>query len=676
MGSFKTLISAFSIPSLHPLEFGVARETIGLMSKNVLSLLLIAGFIVTIWNSLPASFARKSLLRLGLTIFLFIPWIVRLFSVGYAYDTSFALLCQLSDILVFSYSCYLLGESLGVVSTTVAKVSVGISVITLAGVGFTFVGLHALLPQPSFITNLIFVGVIVYLALKRVPWSSFGAIGKETYSLIVFVALLFLYCFHHYLLAPLPPDADITSIGEMLGYLFQGQNLRNVATGFGEQYVLRYPAGFPSLAFVMSHLLNIRASEAMVLFSYLAFFVLIFTLIALGKRLSLHPFFVALFSLNGAITGWFGLRGGQVHEMLCYALAITQVTLLLDNQWLPAALCLGASIVLSPVIALPFCLVFATLLIRNYSREHLADILKAAIVLLFCVAYIAFLGLGPSTTPSQPGILLSELTANIFVSNVVKYFKEDTFGYGIFLLAIPVYSLFFSKKSGGSSLLFLYAWFLGAVTIDGLFGHTHWTARFQKSFNLVGIWILSVCLSLRLWDLLWESALTRFRSWDRRILSVARMAGVLGLLIFWFVVDGPDSIILPSPVFTTHDNIRMGRFIAQNLPENALIYFHRLTVQADWDNLNMVRGDSARNSVQGRIFDHHVKIGEIKSRERVNACLKSDAATIANCFKGFGVNYLLLDAGDDSPERRDQIKKLPFTLVHQEATSYLFRFDP
>ena len=646
------------------------QEMAALLSKNLLTSLLIGGSVLGVL--IASSFSRhgKIIQRIVLATFFFLPWMVRFFCGGYAYDTRFALLSKLSDLTVFTCCCFLLGQIFARLSSSVTKICLGIAIFTLSGLAFTLLGLHRIFPRPTSITNLVFVILVGYLVLKNVRTNPLQFLGKES-LLGAFVILLFVYCFSHFLFAPLPPDADITSMGEMLGYLFQGQNLNKVDTGFGEQWALRYPAGFASLALVLSHSLNIRASEAMLLFWYFSFFVLVFGLISLGSEFSLNPFLIALFSLNAAITGWFGLRGGQVHEMLAYALGVAHLTLVLRKKWLASALCLGASIVIHPIIALPFCLVFATLALRDYSREQLGTILEAGVVLLLCVGYIGFLGLGPSSTPSQPQILLFELSPQIFFSNILKYLNEDTFGYAIFLLAIAIFSVFFWKKSPRSLFIF-YPWFLGCILIDGLFGHTHWAARFQKSFNLIGIWILSVGMSQRLWDVLWESLRVRFPAWNKRIFSGAHALGIAGLLLFWIRVAGPNSVILPSPIFTRHATIRMGRFVEENTPKNSLIYFTRFAAGNTWDNLSILRGDSSRNTVQGRIFDHHIKRGQIKSRDPVNACLQYDAIGLAECLKRFGVNYLLVET-EDSPQDKAEMRKIPLILERQVAGVYLFR---
>jgi len=646
------------------------QEMISLLSKNLLTSLLIGASILGVLIASSFSKNGRFAQRIVLAVFFFLPWLVRFFAGGYAYDTRFALLSKLSDLIVFTCCCFLLGQIFTGLPDAVTNICVGIAILTLSGLALTFLGLHSIFPQPSSITNLIFVTFIAYLILKNVPTNPVRFLGKQP-LLAVFVILLFTYCFSHFLFVPSPPDADITSMGEMLGYLLQGQSFNKIATGFGEEWVLRYPAGFTSLAFVLSHLLNIRASEAMLLFWYLSFFVFILALISLGSEFSLNPFLVALFSLNGAITGWFGLRGGHVHDMLAYALGVAHLTLLLGKKWFASALCLGASIVIHPIIAVPFCLAFATLVLRDYSKEQSGAILQAVVVLLICAGYVAFLGLGPSSTPSQPQTLLSELSSSIFISNILKYFKEDTFGYGIFLLAIPIFSLFFSKKSARSLLVF-YPWFLGCILIDGLFGHTHWAARFQKSFNLIGIWILSVSLSQWLWDILWESARSRFPSWNRRIFAGAHVIGIAGLLLFWIHVAAPNSVILPSPIFTRHATIRMARFIEANSPRNSLIYFTRFAAGNTWDNLSVLRGDSSRNTVQGRIFDHHIKFGQIKSRDPVNACLQYSALGMAECLKRFGVDYLLVET-EDSLQDRSEMRKIPLTLEHQVGGTYLFR---
>jgi hypothetical protein len=293
-------------------------EIVGLILKNVVTL-VIAGLTLILATAVPSPQKRMIAQRIALGVFLLLPWMVRFFYGGYAYDTSLALLSELSDIAILSYCCFLLGHSLTVASCPAVKVSVGVAVLTLASLLFTVLGLNSIYPQPRSITNVIFILLMGYLMLKKLPTDPLKVLIKHSF-VFLFVVLLFLYCFHGFLLVPSPPDADMTSMGEMLGYLFQGQSLTKVATGFGEEWVLRYPAGFPSLAFVSSHLLNIRASEVLLLFWYLSFFLFVLSLIALGRKFSLNPFVIALFSLNGAITGWFGLRGGQAHEMLTYSL--------------------------------------------------------------------------------------------------------------------------------------------------------------------------------------------------------------------------------------------------------------------------------------------------------------------------------------------------------------------
>jgi len=118
-------------------------------------------------------------------------------------------------------------------------------------------------------------------------------------------------------------------------------------------------------------------------------------------------------------------------------------------------------------------------------------------------------------------------------------------------------------------------------------------------------------------------------------------------------VAAPNSVILPSPIFTRHATIRMGRFIQENSPSNSLIYFTRFAAGNTWDNLGILRGDSSRNTVQGRIFDHHIKIGQIKSREPVNACLTYNAIGMRDCLKRFGVNYLLVETEDSLQDRTE-----------------------
>src|SRR5205823_144867 len=156
----------------------------------------------------------------------------------------------------------------------------------------------------------------------------------------------------------------------------------------------------------------------------------------------------------------------------------------------------------------------------------------------------------------------------------------------------------------------------------------------------------------------------RFPSWNRGIFAAAHVTGIGALLLFWIHVAAPNSVIFPSPVFTRHSTIRMARYIEENSPRNSLIYFTRFAAGNAWDNLNILRGDSSRNTVYGRIFDHHIKIGQIKSRDPVNACLKYDAIGMAECLERFGVDYLLVGP-EGSIQDRSEMKKIPLTLEHQ-----------
>jgi hypothetical protein len=122
------------------------------------------------------------------------------------------------------------------------------------------------------------------------------------------------------------PDADITLMTEITGYLIQGQNLLSVSSGVGDEiYSAAYPAGLPALMWLHSHLLNIRASESVLLLWVMPYPLVVFSLIRLAGLLGLNIYIVALFSLNLSLTGMFGLAGGQVQELLVYALGIAVV---------------------------------------------------------------------------------------------------------------------------------------------------------------------------------------------------------------------------------------------------------------------------------------------------------------------------------------------------------------
>src|SRR5207253_2740551 len=99
----------------------------------------------------------------------FLPWVVRLFCDGYAYDTRLALLSKLSDLTSFTCGCFLLGQTLTGRAHAVIKICLGIAILTLSSLAFTFLGFHTVFPHPSSITNLIFLILVAYAILKNVP---------------------------------------------------------------------------------------------------------------------------------------------------------------------------------------------------------------------------------------------------------------------------------------------------------------------------------------------------------------------------------------------------------------------------------------------------------------------------------------------------------------------------
>src|SRR5437870_12183163 len=154
------------------------------------------------------SFSKKGKLpqRIVLAIFFFLPWMVRFFSGGYAYDTRFALLSKLSDLTTFTCCCFLLGRIFIGISNTVTKICVGIAILTVSGLAFTFLGLHSIFPQPSSITNLIFVTLMAYMTLKIAPTNPLRFLGTQP-CLPPFVLLICAYSCSHVFFVPLHPHA-------------------------------------------------------------------------------------------------------------------------------------------------------------------------------------------------------------------------------------------------------------------------------------------------------------------------------------------------------------------------------------------------------------------------------------------------------------------------------------
>ncbi|MBF0289140.1 MAG: hypothetical protein HQM14_15080 [SAR324 cluster bacterium] len=246
-------------------------------------------------------------------------------------------------------------------------------------------------------------------------------------------------------------------------------------------------------------------------------------------------------------------------------------------------------------------------------------------------------------------------------------------GFGILLLySIGLICLFYSNKS--YRLLPIIIWLTGALFIEGLFGIPPW-GRFQGAFSTIGIWILSISLFHLMLSKSLHSIMiglgNEFPQWKLlHYFTLPRVATTVWLVLVIFWVVRVKALIPPAGVFTTHTDIRMGRYIENNLPTDALI----VTMwppdhPRHTGSLFMTRGNSARNTVFSRIADHQVKYGHLKSKGPFGACLNKEPHQILRCLQNTEATHLFVEA---THKTENFIKLFKATPIKHFGQTYLF----
>jgi len=563
---------------------------------------------------------------------------------SYTYDTAFAAISLVTDISCLLYFLYRIGNIKEYIEKGAfsQRITYGISVFCLVLTAIGFVNANRFLH----LSALVVTHGLFSLWILREIWTQTNVHLHKSDSKYFLILLISLLPFVPYLFSPAPPDADITTMSEMLGYLYQGQSLSNVASGIpGEHFSLRYPAGFPSLGLGATVLLNIRGSESLLILWILSFVLFVFNLANLGKKVGIPAILTAILCINPVVTGSTGLHGGQAQEILAYALGIGMLNFIISDKPLHSAICLAASMVIHPIVALPFCLILGTWgLVYISSTKQIREVLIAGIIISLALVYLAFLGLGESNTPSQPATRLSELTVRIFLDNVVRYLVSDSNGLYMVLVIIPFSAIFVRPKS---KYMYLSVWLIGGLFLDGLFGDTQ-AVRFHAAFSIVGVWIIASGLFIL--------AVHKMLSNQSRV----RIVVLSFIMLLWFFRIVPNLTFKPVSVFTTHSNIRMGRFISSHVGEDAFIANIRPPGDPAPKGFGfMVRGDAARATLKGNVV----------SREAFSNCPPELPAAYVACLKGLGITHILIDA---RPGSRSYAMRFPIRPLKVIGHTYLF----
>jgi hypothetical protein len=104
---------------------------------------------------------------------------------------------------------------------------------------------------------------------------------------------------------------------------------------------------------------------------------------------------------------------------------------------------------------------------------------------------------------------------------------------------------------------------------------------------------------------------------------------------------------MPVSVFTTHSDIRMGRYIESNMPTNILIANIRppndITRHQGFGF--MMRANSSRNTIYSRISPLYLSSGGLSyQRTFLNKCENSINLDILICYKKMGASHAVIDA--------------------------------
>jgi len=583
---------------------------------------------------------------------------------GYAYDLPWGGVCLAADLGLLIFLFFKAGDALRPRHGMTERVLLGIAVTIILVVVATRAHGNALLSAPSKWTHLALVlgGLALGWRNLRTPGKIPGFVEGRRFTL--FFVILLILPLAPYAFTPAPPDADVTSVAEITGYLFQGEWLGHVRSGLlNEWFPVRYPAGISGLAWIIGHALNMRTAEAFLIVWILAWIMFVGVNYALARALQADRVVAILFTLTSTVTGYYGIAGGQIQEMLAYTLGIGMILALLRGSLSTAAILLTAAFVTQPIPALPFGLVWSYCWLRSVVRRQWSPaLLVGAALLLVCGFYLYRLGFDPTATPSQPNRLLHALTFVKFWKNLWFWLKSDS--HGGFPLCLGIAWAWWRRRRQHSAHDFfsvIAVWFIGANAINGLFGNTAGFATFQAGFSIIALLGLGAALVAA----------------ELKIVLSARFRPIVlpAMVLVWAVCFFPGFPLAPVAVFTAHADIRMGRFIQEELPRQALVA-NIIPYEAKWGSrrldLSFARGNCLRATVFARIADHQTGSGTTVSRGRLYAAYEQDnLPLLLTELQRMGCTHLWLLARSGSAATA---KEIPLSLIKHIGDSYLYRF--
>lgn len=619
--------------------YPLAREQVTIALGNTMVLAPALAFLAWLIAAAPGR-GRDAAARVALTALVLLSPAARLV-LDVTYDTPLALLTLVSDLALVLWIADVAARRGGGQLRPWERPALGIALLLLASLAATLLRAQSIVLSPSPALHVV-LGTVLALRIwtgREAPvLAELSRVARGNRGVLALLTAVFVLPFLPHLFIPAPPDADPTTWSEMVGFLFQGQTFHPADSGLpGERLDFRYPAGVPALAWLFAHVLDVRASEALVLLWVLTHALLLAGVVAVVKSVKAPVWIALLFSLNLVITGWFGVHGGQINRELPYALGCFGLVFATRKQWLAASICLAAALACNTLVALPFLLTFGVLGTHEaWSTGLKKPMLWSAAPLAAVLAYLVFLLSGDGNFPNPPAHAFADLTLPTFLDNVT-YESRTRFSWAslaFVALVLAVRSGSPRRAEAGPVLV----WLVAALLVAGLFGSFRqydWPSPLFGGFNAVGPWLAGVALALQLA----KERLGPRRAWP----LAAAFAAIWALLFF------PGFVPRPTSVFTTHSDIRMGRWIERNLPRDVLIANYT-PYSATWEHqrlrLSYARGDASRHTMFARIEPHHLRGGVLVNRRPFINSLRPDAGfeDIAAAFRHAGATHLMVMA--------------------------------
>lgn len=591
---------------------------------------------------------------------IFLPFLTRAV-VGYAYDTPFALICLLVDLATLIFVWSKIGKMLFRAKSISVNLVGGVASATLIALILNTLNINALFGKP---------GIVIHLLITIWFFYSFDAHTYLTKTIIhkkLIITILILFIpFAPYVFAPSAPDNDTAQHTEFLGYALQGHHFSDIKTGVANEWVfIRYPGGMSSLGWITAHMQNIFSSECLLLYWYLSYLFIILGIRQIAKKIYINEYIAIILVLNPTI--FWAIKAGLQAKMLSYAFCLFMVSSLIDKKVFRATVFIVAGTVIVPLVVLPFwplyVVIGAGLILRgNVARRAC---LFSFVLLGLLGIYTAVLSFGEKLSSPKYFITNKLLIdhPNFTFENLWSAINISSVGLPYLFLAIIIF-IFAKSKADLVTKLIIFIWFLSACLF-----YLFWPARILRAMALNGPWIISTCMLYT-----WVTNQKFFQKhWFKHAFNAVFILMIVSLIIPTF-----RQILNPATSVTSHSDIRMGRFVSQALPNNALIANIRPPEDMiKWGEDNLLgyaapsfRGDSLKNTVfsnTGRIH-HDVKNGLLIDRRPYIDCICKESTLM--CFKSLGVTHVFISKRPGTKSFVTKTDQRPYKSING---SYLYK---